>query len=343
MAALDVVAKTAGSRRAGWVRIDPAGVGTPGPTGPQGPRGLTGPQGPAGPQGDPGPDGPAGPTGSDGAAGSAGAEGPAGPKGDAGDPGPQGPKGDPGDAGAAGATGPAGEQGPAGDPGPEGPAGPQGEVGPQGEIGAQGPKGDPGDTGPAGADGTSGPTLATIIDTLYPVGGIYTSTLSTNPATLLGRGTWTVFGAGRVMVGRDSGDTDFDTAEETGGAKTRTPSAHAGATVADHAAHTHAGPSHTHTYTQTPNHVHVQSVNSAATGGLSGYTADTSTNTSVASGYSTANPTGGVATGTTAADGTGNTGNPSATLSHTVGQADDHAALSVVQPYIVVYMWKRTA
>lgn len=57
--------------------------------------------------------------------------------------------------------------------------------------------------------------------------------------------------------------------------------------------------SHTHDYTQVPNHVHVQSVNSAATGGLSGYTADTSTNTSVASGYSTANPTGGVATGTT--------------------------------------------
>lgn len=58
---------------------------------------------------------------------------------------------------------------------------------------------------------------------------------------------------------------------------------------------------HTHTYTQVPNHVHVQSVNSAAAGGLSGYTADTSTATSVASGYSTANPTGGVATGTTAA------------------------------------------
>lgn len=43
------------------------------------------------------------------------------------------------------------------------------------------------------------------------------------------------------------------------------------------------------------NHVHVQTVNSAATGGLSGYTADTSTNNGVASGYSTANPTGGAA------------------------------------------------
>ena len=54
-----------------------------------------------------------------------------------------------------------------------------------------------------------------------------------------------------------------------------------------------------------PGHFHAQSVNSASTGGLSGYTADTSTNTSVTSGYntgskvtgitaSTANPSGGV-------------------------------------------------
>ena len=61
------------------------------------------------------------------------------------------------------------------------------------------------------------------------------------------------------------------------------------------------------------NHVHVQSVNSAAAGGLSGYTADTSTNTSVSSGYSTANPTGGSASCTpagtsNASDVTGNTG-----------------------------------
>jgi hypothetical protein len=34
---------------------------------------------------------------------------------------------------------------------------------------------------------------------------------------LLGFGTWTAFGAGRVMVGFDSGNALFDTAEETGG------------------------------------------------------------------------------------------------------------------------------
>ena len=62
-----------------------------------------------------------------------------------------------------------------------------------------------------------------FLDTIYPIGSIYTNaTNGTNPGTLLGFGTWVSFGAGRVPVGIDSGDTDFDTAEETGGAKTTT-------------------------------------------------------------------------------------------------------------------------
>jgi hypothetical protein len=53
---------------------------------------------------------------------------------------------------------------------------------------------------------------------LYPVGSIYTNaTSSTNAGTLLGFGTWTAFGAGRVPVGFDSGNALFDSAEETGG------------------------------------------------------------------------------------------------------------------------------
>ncbi len=55
---------------------------------------------------------------------------------------------------------------------------------------------------------------------VYPVGSIYISTVSTDPGTLLGCGTWAAFGAGKVLVGLDSGDGDFDTSEETGGAKT---------------------------------------------------------------------------------------------------------------------------
>jgi len=66
----------------------------------------------------------------------------------------------------------------------------------------------------------------------YPVGAVYISVVSTSPATLFG-GTWSAFAAGRVLVGIDSGDTDFDTVEETRGAKTHT------LTIAELASHSH--------------------------------------------------------------------------------------------------------
>ncbi len=66
--------------------------------------------------------------------------------------------------------------------------------------------------------------LATdALELAYPVGSIYmNASNSDNPSTLLGFGTWAAFGAGRVPVGIDSSDTDFNTAEETGGAKAHT-------------------------------------------------------------------------------------------------------------------------
>lgn len=69
-------------------------------------------------------------------------------------------------------------------------------------------------------DGGSLAAAIAAIQTIYPVGSIYITTVSTNPNTVLGFGTWAAFGAGKVLVGLDSGDGDFDTAEETGGAKT---------------------------------------------------------------------------------------------------------------------------
>lgn len=80
----------------------------------------------------------------------------------------------------------------------------------------------------------------------WPVGSVFVSAVATNPADLLGFGVWAAFGAGRVLVGQDAGQAEFDTLGETGGAKTHThgtgtlaASAHAGAAVADHASHTH--------------------------------------------------------------------------------------------------------
>tara|TARA_R110001606_G_scaffold15612_2_gene63892 strand:- start:1675 stop:2562 length:888 start_codon:yes stop_codon:yes gene_type:complete len=74
-----------------------------------------------------------------------------------------------------------------------------------------------------------------VLEKVYPVGSIYiNATNATNPGTLLDFGTWVAFGAGKVVVGLDSTDTDFDTAEETGGAKTHT------LTTGELPSHTHA-------------------------------------------------------------------------------------------------------
>jgi hypothetical protein len=81
-------------------------------------------------------------------------------------------------------------------------------------------------TAPTAATSTNTTQLATtafvqaIKASLHPVGSIYINAIdNTNPATLLGFGTWTAFGAGRVPVGFNAADPLFDTAEETGGSK----------------------------------------------------------------------------------------------------------------------------
>lgn len=57
-----------------------------------------------------------------------------------------------------------------------------------------------------------------VLKKVYPVGCIYTSTVSTNPNTLFGFGTWSEYGQGRVLVGK-SAEAEFDTAGKTGGLK----------------------------------------------------------------------------------------------------------------------------
>jgi hypothetical protein len=63
---------------------------------------------------------------------------------------------------------------------------------------------------------------AAMLAMRLPVGAIHVSVDPTNPATTLGYGTWAAFGTGRVIVGVDVGDTDFDNVMETGGSKTAT-------------------------------------------------------------------------------------------------------------------------
>lgn len=96
------------------------------------------------------------------------------------------------------------------------------------------------------------------LQAVYPVGSIYVNAgVTTNPATLLGFGTWTAFGAGRVMVGLNGSDSLFDTLEETGGSKD--------AVVASHT-HTVTDPGHTHNIGQ--------AVIQAGTGALVAYPTD---------------------------------------------------------------------
>lgn len=107
---------------------------------------------------------------------------------------------------------------------------------------------------PTASSGTNTTQLATTafvtaaLQAVYPVGSIYINAgVSTNPNTLLGFGTWTAFGAGRVMVGLNGSDALFDALEETGGSKD--------AVVV----------SHTHTATVTdPGHFHTQFGSEAA-------------------------------------------------------------------------------
>lgn len=63
--------------------------------------------------------------------------------------------------------------------------------------------------------------FSTAASESWPIGSVFFSVLSTNPSTLLGLGTWTQIGSGKFIVGQDASDAVFDTAEETGGAKTK--------------------------------------------------------------------------------------------------------------------------
>jgi len=158
------------------------------------------------------------------------------------------------------------------------------------------------------ANGGTGVTTAAAItalvgNLLFPVGSIYTNaTNATNPGTLLGFGTWTAFGAGRVPVGFDSGNALFDTAEETGGSADAI-------TV-----------SHTHTLTD-PGHNHNFDFVAYS------WTVQGGTNTTITGNRSGAGP------GTTT----------TATTGISIASAGSSGTNANYQPYITVYMWKRTA
>lgn len=71
-------------------------------------------------------------------------------------------------------------------------------------------------------DNTIKPLIKFILKLENPVGHIRFETTNTNPADYLGFGTWELWGAGRVPVGVNANETEFNSVEKTGGEKTHT-------------------------------------------------------------------------------------------------------------------------
>jgi hypothetical protein len=143
-----------------------------------------------------------------------------------------------------------------------------------------------------------------IIALAYPVGSIYMNTSnSTNPGTLLGIGTWAVVASGQMLLGNGGGYS----AGATGGSATTTLS------TANLPSHSHSATStdsgHTHTFTE-----------------YGAFAPQSGSSTPVWYGTSTAN-----------------TGTGFANITTTIGNTGSGTSFSTISPYLVVYMWQRTA
>jgi len=163
------------------------------------------------------------------------------------------------------------------------------------------------------------------LQALHPVGSIYiNATNSTNPATLFGFGTWTAFGAGRVPVGFNAANPLFDTAEETGGSADAI-------TV-----------SHTHTATVTdPGHRHKLAADVAISSVFPNTTV-TSSNQIAANAWAS-NSESYIFAGSSTDATIGRSSSETTGISVSNSTTGSSGTNANYQPYITVYMWKRTA
>lgn len=162
---------------------------------------------------------------------------------------------------------------------------------------------------------------APMLDTMkkiYPVGSIYMSTVSTNPATLFGFGTWEAMPAGRVLLaqGKSSWGTTYN-AGSTGGEATHQ------LTVGELPSHGHSASTNT-----TGNHTHTHPGWQMGEGTRHQDGCSAIPQRGDQGGYN------GTYTFSTA-------GNHSHTI--TVNNTGLNTAHNNMQPYIVCYIWKRSA
>jgi hypothetical protein len=155
-------------------------------------------------------------------------------------------------------------------------------------------------------------TKTEVINTIYPIGSIYLSVNNTNPGTYLTGTTWAAWGSGKVPVGVDASQTEFNTVEKSDGAKTSTNVISGGGTSGSTTLTINQIPSHTHTY-----------ADASAWSGNMRDNGDAST------------WAGNIASGTTGSTGGGQ--------GHTHSTPNHQHTVSTLQPYITCYMFKRIA
>lgn len=261
---------------------------------------------------------------------------------------------------------------------------PRGNTGPQGPAGPQGPE------GPQGPAGQSGISQADVIALVYPVGSIYTSVNNINPGSFLPGTTWETFASGKMLVGVDTTQSEFEHVEQEGGEIVKNmqhthPTRDHVLTLDEMASHTHGiylnTQSNTHSHTMPHSHgpgkLTVNSSGSHEHGiiyrsgqaitmdpGSSGYRLNWTANGGNGNNTNIQTTTDGSHThslvGTTSTY-SGETGDD--THSHRIsgttdpmvgsggGAAHNHGDtgvggsmnFSVLNPYITVYFWKRTA
>lgn len=200
--------------------------------------------------------------------------------------------------------------------------------------------------------------MQNILLKMYPIGSIYMSVVNTNPSEYFG-GTWVAWGSGRVPVGVDASDTDFNAVEKSAGYKTyyyqhsHRVNSHTHTVSHTHTinSHTHTTANHTLTVDEMPSHTHTLNNASFKIQWDGIFREEPSNGTNYRSG-STAPTITMDASGGDLPHNHGNTGGTSLTT-NTSSISDTGAAspmvtlestyINVLQPYITCYMWKRTA
>lgn len=147
---------------------------------------------------------------------------------------------------------------------------------------------------------------------IYPIGSIYMSVSAIDPSTLFG-GVWEIWGSGRVPVGVDTTQDEFNTIEKLGGDKNLQAHSHTGSTSADG--------DHSHSSNTTVSGWEAAGYGLAKT-------------TKVMCGFADR----GIVTGSGL--NTANAGYHAHTLTTTISGSGSSQNL---QPYITCYMWKRVS